>query len=713
MKTESPNLKPEERTCSKCGAVLTTTTLRGLCPKCLALFAFADDGDATVLTASPPAPGGSAPAAPALAASVRYFGNYELLEEIARGGMGVVYRARQASLNRTVALKMILAGQFASPADVQRFRTEAEAAANLQHPNIVAIHEVGEHEGRHYFSMDYVEGKNLGALLKEQGPLPATRAAELAKTLAEAVHYAHQRGTLHRDLKPQNILMDPEGRPRITDFGLAKRLHAADTLTATGAVMGSPSYMSPEQAQGRNDLVGPASDVYSLGAVLYEILTGRPPFLGDSPMATMNKVMNEEPPRLRSSRSTTPTDLETICLKCLEKDPSRRYPTARALAEDLARFLAGDPVQARPASALRRAVAWSRRHRGVTTAVTAAVLLALVGLAYGLWEQTQYLTWLNAHPGHVQVAGPRTAAAKATSGGWGGFGTLALVYALFIYNKLSRGVPWKQLLEPATQGLPVGPIAPGWALAFVATGIAGVIGAFCVAAQFIAAFVWEGSLRLDRLFLSVYPLLFFGLMLVLRVIREQAAPALGIQPPGEPAAMTAEQAAPIHAALFAGRPIEAIKLYRDATGVSLGVARRDIAQLTAVLHRKQPEKFAVAPGTLPELDLVRASLLLGGGGLIFAVLMFQLPEKLLPSWPLSFLMGAAWGVGIMWVTRIKKAWQRVLVFVFVGVIWAFGSEFTRRHNPEVEFALPFVLGVFAGIMLIRASVKNARSRGAR
>ena len=713
MKTESPNPMSQNRSCSKCGAALATTTLRGLCPQCVALFAFADEGNATVITASPPGAGSATPAASALSASVRYFGNYELLDEVARGGMGVVYRARQASLNRTVALKMILAGQFASPADVQRFRTEAEAAANLQHPNIVTIHEVGEHEGRHYFSMDYVEGKNLAALLKEQGPLPATRAAELAKTLAEAVHYAHQRGTLHRDLKPQNILMDSEGRPRITDFGLAKRLQAADTLTATGAVMGSPSYMSPEQAQGRNDLVGPASDVYSLGAVLYEMLTGRPPFLGDSPMATLHKVVNDEPPRLRSGAAATPTDLETIRLKCLEKDPSRRYPTARALAEDLARFLAGDPVQARPASPLRRAVAWSRRHRGVTTAVTAAVLLALVGLAYGLWEQTQYLTWLNTHPGHVQVAGPRTAAAKSAAGGGWGFGFFALFYAALIYHKLSRGVPWKQLLEPATQALPAGPITPGWALAFVTIGIAGAVSALVVAGQFIAAFVWEGSLSLGRLFISVYPLLFFGLMLALRVIREQAGPAFGLQPIGEMTPLTLEQAAPIHAALFAGRPIAAIKLYREATGASLGVARRDTAQLAAQLYRKQPEKFAVAPGTLPALDLVRASLLLAVGGLVFALLMFQLPEKLLPSWPVNFLIGTLWGVAITWVTRIKKGWHRVLVFLFVGVIWAFSSEFTRKHNPEADFLLPFVLGVFAGIMLIRASVKREKAGSAK
>src|SRR5580704_7647962 len=216
---------------------------------------------------------------PSRAPKVAYFGDYELLEEIARGGMGVVYKARQMSLNRPVALKMILAGEWATPEARQRFRAEAEAAANLQHPNIVAIHEVGEHEGQQYFSMDFVVGKNLAELVRGD-PLSAERAALYVKTIAEAVHFAHQRGILHRDLKPQNVLIDAEDRPRITDFGLAKRVDTDSGLTRTGDVLGSPSYMPPEQAESRPDQVGPQSDVYSLGAILYELLTGRPPFRG-------------------------------------------------------------------------------------------------------------------------------------------------------------------------------------------------------------------------------------------------------------------------------------------------------------------------------------------------------------------------------------------------------------------------------------------------
>jgi serine/threonine protein kinase len=220
---------------------------------------------------------------------VRYFGDYELLEEVAAGGMGIIYKARQRSLNRIVAVKMILKGTLAREEDVKRFRSEAEAAASLQHPAIVAIHEVGLHEGQHYFSMDFVEGHSLAELPREQ-PLSARHAAEYIRDAAEAVHYAHQQGTLHRDLKPSNILIDRQGRVRITDFGLAKRIEDNSDLTLTGQILGTPSYMPPEQALGKRSLVAAASDIYSLGAVLYELLTGRPPFRGESPAETLRQV---------------------------------------------------------------------------------------------------------------------------------------------------------------------------------------------------------------------------------------------------------------------------------------------------------------------------------------------------------------------------------------------------------------------------------------
>jgi WD40 repeat protein/tetratricopeptide (TPR) repeat protein len=369
---------------------------------------FADHDAARQLAAHRTEPATVAPGAaaePAPGTRVRYFGDYELLEEIGRGGMGVVYMARQLSLNRLVALKMILAGQLASPADVQRFRTEAENAANLDHPNIVPIYEVGEHQGQHYFSMKLIDG---GSLAKKMSEFVQDQraAAGLLALVARAVHHAHQRGILHRDLKPGNILLSwsrdlPAERepprsagasrlhavvPHVTDFGLAKRVDAAQSLNPSGAVIGTPSYMPPEQAAARKD-VSTAADVYSLGAIFYELLTGRPPFREATPLDTLLQVLQQEPvkPRLRSPH--VDRDLETICLKCLEKDPSKRYGSAVALAEDLEHWLKGEPIHARPIGRLVRAWRWGRRHPAraglIGTAALALIVVAAVAVGAG------------------------------------------------------------------------------------------------------------------------------------------------------------------------------------------------------------------------------------------------------------------------------------------------------------------------------------------
>ncbi|HVX15524.1 MAG TPA: serine/threonine protein kinase [Pirellulales bacterium] len=307
------------------------------------------------------------------------FGDYQIVEEIARGGMGVVYKARQASLNRLVALKMILSGQFASPDDVRRFRAEAEAAAHLRHPHIVAIHEVGEREGQHYFSMDYVAGRSLAQIVRDH-PLPPEQAARYVKLVAEAIHYAHRQGILHRDLKPSNVLIDESDQPRITDFGLAKRLGNDADQTISGAVVGTPSYMSPEQALGRTP-VGPATDVYSLGAMLYDLVTARPPFRADSPLETLRQVRDCEPASPRVLNPQVPRDLETICLKCLAKDAHRRYANAADVAEELGRFLEGEPIHARPLGALGRTARWVRRHPLAAGVMATTALLLVVVMA--------------------------------------------------------------------------------------------------------------------------------------------------------------------------------------------------------------------------------------------------------------------------------------------------------------------------------------------
>ena len=345
-------------------------------PRCAAAGQAGHDTEPASLP-HPPAPG------VATGVPLARFGDYELLEKIAQGGMGVVYKARQISLHRIVAMKMILAGQLASDSDIARFQTEALAAANLDHPGIVPVYEVGQHAGQHYFTMGYVEGPSLAAELAK-GPLAPRAAAALVQTVAEAVEYAHQQGVIHRDLKPANILLDRTGRPRVTDFGLAKRISSDSNLTVSGQVLGTPSFMPPEQAAGNLDEIGPASDVYALGAVLYNLLTGRPPFQAANPSDTMLQVRIEEPVWPRWLNPEVPRDLETIVLKCLEKFPLRRYGTAQDLVLDLGRFLAGEPIRARPVGRFERGWRWCGRNRRLAAALgslaltlTAAVVLLI------------------------------------------------------------------------------------------------------------------------------------------------------------------------------------------------------------------------------------------------------------------------------------------------------------------------------------------------
>jgi tetratricopeptide (TPR) repeat protein len=333
-----------------------------------------EDAEPTVVTPWPP----PLPAVP----------GYELRRELGRGGMGVVYLARQLRLDRPVALKMPPAGLGVE--EWLRFRTEAAAAARLRHPHIVQVHETGEHQGRPYLVMELVEGGSLAQKLA-QAPLTARPAAELLDTLARAVHYAHEHGVIHRDLKPANVLLTADGTPKVTDFGLAKRLtpprepgaEPSAAQTQTGVILGTPSYMAPEQAAGRGKEAGPAADVYALGAILYECLTGRPPFRGATALETMEQVLRDDAVPPRKLQPGVPRDLETVCLKCLQKDPRKRYGSAALLADDLRRHLEGRKVVARPASRAGQAWRWARRNPRAAV-LTLAVLLALL-LAGGAW----------------------------------------------------------------------------------------------------------------------------------------------------------------------------------------------------------------------------------------------------------------------------------------------------------------------------------------
>src|SRR5881409_2075208 len=363
--------------CRKCGAAIPPKAPQQSCGACLLETAL-----------GPVEPEHETNLNLATSSMLMDFGDYELLEQIGRGGQGVVFRARQKSLNRIVALKVIGLGHWATEAHLKRFRLEAEAAARLEHPCIVPIYEVGERGGSCYFSMKFVEGGQLDEVIRRD-PVPPRRAAELIAKVARTVHYAHEHGILHRDIKPGNILLDAKGEPHLTDFGLARLVETESTVTRTMEVLGTPSYMAPEQAVGNNAAVSSVTDVYGLGAVLYQLLTGQPPFAGGTTYETIKLLLDTEPRQPRLLNPKLDRDLSTICLKCLEKDPQRRYSSALALAEDLERWLKHEPIQARRTGVLTRGKKWVRRNP--TSALLAASLVALAAAAGWIVWKSEFI----------------------------------------------------------------------------------------------------------------------------------------------------------------------------------------------------------------------------------------------------------------------------------------------------------------------------------
>src|SRR5882757_3714259 len=383
------------RICRNCGAKILSDAPEGLCTGCVLEAAIGVSADVVAGVGDPgraaDVRGENANAASKNKKSARAaellgeLGDYELLEEIGRGGQGVVFRARQKSLNRIVALKVIRLGQWASKAHLKRFRLEAEAAARLEHPGIVPIHEVGERDGSCYFSMKFVEGGQLDEVARRE-PMPIRRAVELITKVARTVHYAHEHGILHRDIKPGNILLDAKGEPHLTDFGLARLVESESSVTHTLDILGTPSYMAPEQAVGNNTAVSNATDVYGIGAVLYQLLTGHPPFAGGATYETIRLLLDTEPRQPRLLNPKIDRDLSTICLKCLEKDPKRRYSSALALAEDLERWLKHEPIRARRTGVFTRTAKWVRRNPTTTVLMAALVGLAAAIVGVMVWK---------------------------------------------------------------------------------------------------------------------------------------------------------------------------------------------------------------------------------------------------------------------------------------------------------------------------------------
>jgi eukaryotic-like serine/threonine-protein kinase len=381
-------MKTATTVCGKCGAEIPADGRQGACPACLletGLGLLADEVGSSRCDDRTPQRGVPTRGRTVLPAKMLGdFGDYELLEEIGRGGQGVVYRARQKSLNRTVALKVIGLGQWATEAHLKRFRREAEAAASLEHPGIVPIHEVGERDGSCYFSMKFIEGGQLDEVVRHS-PMSTREAAELIAKVARTVHYAHEHGILHRDIKPGNILLDQKGEAHLTDFGLARLVETESTVTRTLEVLGTPSYMAPEQADSSNTKLSKATDVYGLGAVLYQLLTGHPPFAGGTTYVTIKLLLETEPRPPRLLNPKIDRDLSTICLKCLEKDPQRRYTSALALAEDLEHWTKHEPIRAKRSGFFTHARKWVQRKPAIAALIASSVGLA-AAMGWNFWK---------------------------------------------------------------------------------------------------------------------------------------------------------------------------------------------------------------------------------------------------------------------------------------------------------------------------------------
>jgi tRNA A-37 threonylcarbamoyl transferase component Bud32 len=706
----------EARRCPQCSAELPVDAPEGLCPRCLLQQGIGEDSGTPCSRANDPtlAPRTADSGRLMPGSHVRYFGDYELLDEIARGGMGIVWKARQTSLKRDVALKMIRNGALAGSNEVARFLREAEAAANLQHPNIVAIHEIGEHGGQHYFSMDYVTGRDLGSLVKE-GPLSPRSAARYVKIIAEAVHFAHQRGTLHRDLKPQNVLIDASDQPRITDFGLAKLMKDDSQLTQSGVVMGSPSYMPPEQASGRQGDVGPASDVYSLGAILYELLTGRPPFRGSTPMATLCAVLQEEPTAPRRLKADVPLDLETICLKCLEKSPSARYPTARALAEELDRFLKGEPIQARPASAVRKTVSWARRHPGVLAAFAALVIVALAFGVFYLFEENAFLRAQQASPSLVRVRGPRHQSLQ----NWGIFLLLFASSAggglFLIVQRRARGAS-KDLFDQKWVNQPLQPLDRITRSIAIGGGLILVAGGVTFLAKIIEAHVWEGESILGQDIGLIYGPIYGGIAILGMVIRDYRLVHYGLPAQSEIGSpgrqLTAEQIVSI------GRSLEehdwdgAVERCRQAVpDASLKEARRFVLALWIALRDQQPGKFAPPPLSLATLNPKAMLICALSEAIILGVLWFVMT----PSYPASavseFAYSFLFGVGLIAGLRVKGLRKRLLLLAPSLVVLILSETIVPRLAEASSHSMgPYLCGVFFGILLMVSALNPRRRR---
>lgn len=708
----------ESKKCPSCGAKLPADAPAGICPKCLLRAGMresktdaAEDSvaatirkDQSTRARSPIHPASDADVlqagtAPPIGTKVRYFGDYELDQEIARGGMGVVYLARQVTLNRRVAIKMILPAHLADETTVKRFYAEAEAAANLKHPNIVSIHEIGSHNGQHYFSMDFIDGENLAEHARGK-PLAVKKAAAIVKTVAEAIQYAHQRGVLHRDLKPSNVLIDREGRPHVTDFGLAKLVGRDSTLTQSGQIMGTPSYMSPEQAAGRQDQVGPHTDVYALGAILYDLLTGRPPFQSGSSMDTLLQVMEVEPVSARRRNANVPSDLDTICLKCLEKLPRHRYHSARELAEELGRFLNQEPIHARPASSVRKLIVWARRRPGQLAAISALVFSVLVGGVYYLFQENAFLRALQTTPDLVREPGARVAALETWSFCTTWVYLAAVLFSVWIQSRI-RG-KWRRSTNDSLSVQPFYPLGSRVRIWTAWFGLLLTLFCLAYAMKLIEAHVWEGGGAWFDVGVS-FGMGWFGLWLLMLVAADYRRSLFGMPQ----RSLTREQKDDIERALFQHDLREAMRLYQHVfSDASRTEAQAFVLQRSDEMHRQRPNEFAALPRLWDLNWRYIAICVLIEVPVVVAFWLFMQPAS-----PFAIVvgcgLGAAFSFGLIASGRLGRTGRRALaISVCMGMMFA--GAFAYSAGSHHLSGRSVMLGVLCGVALMISGLTRKR-----
>ena len=607
---------------------------------------------------------------------------------------------------------MILSGELASQDDIERFYTEAQAAANLKHPNIVAIHEVGEHEGRYYFSMDYVEGQSLTNVIQD-GPLPVRKAADYVKTIAEAIHFAHQRSTLHRDLKPQNILVDTNDQPLITDFGLAKRVANDSGLTRTGVVLGTPSYMPPEQALGRLAEVGPHSDVYSLGAILYELLTGRPPFRAASSVATLRQVTDNPPTAPRRLNDDVPQDLETICLKCLEKSPQVRYHSAHELAEELGRFLNHEPIQAKPASAVRKVESWLYRHPWSIATTTSLVILPLICVVYFQFQQNLLLRYQQSHTEYIPEAGARMERLEL----FYDFGMMMVVFGILLYRTNSlRLTSWQQFFDGTNLVTDPQPVSTSVRLTCGVMALLGLVCGLFVTAKSIEMYVWEGPMPFKDVFcifaFQIAPIYMFSIWGLIHIGRDYRQATYGrtsyqIDP---------EQLDQMREFLLDGDDTAAVRTYCKAVpNAGLGEANQVVKKLAIQVEAEAPERYAANQRKLWQINWSATGLCLLIEVIIVSAVWFLRLSLHLEFITGGFVLGCLFaGYGITGQRLKKPATPMVIFTIFLwplSLATLFATIIFSHSNVSNALSdWTWILGGLLGFYLVNSVFSRSRHR---